>query len=330
MTIPEPSPTVADRPRVWRLFANALFIMALSVIPVGLAGWIAGPTVAKAVYVGAMLLLMSVRTLPMRAQLWCAVLVTAVAAAGTLIGRNLPLLIVALVVTCVLQGIFTRISRRAVAVLPAILVLYALLAPASATVPVTIGTAIGAAYIIAAAAVLRMKPHPSPLALRATIVHTVLLAVGSCALLLIGDAVGVTRSHWGVLAFCLVLVPGVVSWVVAGEYALGVVVGAFAAVGIGMVDQPWLTIVAAALGGLCTVAAALAERTLTAVVFLTATVILLNSTPAHSVGEVAAERAGLAIAAVGVAIVLGAALSRLEPTIDRLFPAGAAGKDSPP
>ncbi|MFE6996364.1 FUSC family protein [Microbacterium sp. NPDC057659] len=304
-----------------RLLLLSAVAVVVAIIPVGAAWLLAGALAAQALYLGIVLTSAVVRSLPLGMQAASAVWFAAVSAAGVLIGpRPVPLLI-AVVLCCLAQAPITRMDARAVAVAPAILVFYALIPPAGSSAwTVAVATLIGAAFMIGVARLAKIVPVAQPLDTTRAMVHSVLLAIGCAVLLLLGPALGMGRINWGLLAFCLVFVPGRGSTAEALRYAAATAAGAVAAVLIGLLTPPWLVLIAVFAGAVLTVAYSLQRRATFAIAFIAGTVILLGTlVPGADATLLGAQRLTSALLAVAIAIVLMAVADPAERMLAHLF-----------
>lgn len=309
-------PARADGPPgLGRVLVLAAVLLAVMLVVLGVAAFLGGQVFAGAVYIGFVLTAATVRAFPVGWQVASGLWAAAVSAAGVLIGGNIPVLLAAIVAVCLGQAVFTRQSVRVVALSPMILVFYALQAPpAWSALPVTAGTAVGALVFIGIGRLLGLEPEPKPAPWRTALLHGALLATGCCVLLLLGVGLGLERTHWGLLTFCLVFVPDIGRRREGLFYLAGTAVGAVSGALVGLADLDWLTLVVALLCAVLVVAFTLAARPLVAVGFIAATVVLMGTAGADSATaqSLVGQRTGLALAAVLLAVAMSAAGQAIE------------------
>lgn len=283
----------------------SVVIVLLALVPVAVAGLLAGPIAAQALYIGIVLMTSVVRSLGGRGQLLAAVFAGLVSALGAWMGPDLWALLPAIVLVCAGQRWFTVRSSRAVAVLPATLVFYALFAPAESSLLIGLSTLVGALFVVAVAAAARIRPVPQPTDGLSASVHSVLLAVGCCLLLGLGEWWGFPRANWALLAFCLMFLPADRSWKGAARYVAATAAGAAAAACLGYVGPTWLDLPFILASAVATVALILASRETWSVATLTATVVLLGTVVSgDSVAGLGLQRTLLSFLAMLVVVAL--------------------------
>lgn len=197
-------------------------------------------------------------------------------------------------------------------VLPAIPVLFAAASSPAAAPTAAVGVLLGALFMMGVVRLARLRATPDPIALRDSVVHASLLALGCCLLLLLGQWWGLSRLHWALLALCLMLVPGMRSTRSALRYAGATALGAFGAVLLSLPGPPTTDLVLLILAMVATVALTLADRKELSVIPLAATVVLLGSVLSgeHTLA-LGLQRAGMALLALGVGAGLLLVSSRL-------------------
>ncbi len=312
----------APPPHARRILLLSLLAIPAILIPVA-GAWVAGGVVAaQALYIGVVVTSTAVRTLPEPRQWAGAGWLAAASAAGVLIGDRLPPLLLAVALCCVAQLPFIRSDARAMAVTPAILVLWAG-SPPSAGTPVAaalvaVATFVGGALMIAVAHLARLPSQGRALPLPAAIRHGALLAVGCCAVVLLTRLLGFERTGWGLIAFCLVFLPASDTLRTAFRNAAATAWGAVSAVTIAVAAPGAVQLTAALLGALLTVWSSLGERSALSVAAIAATVTLLGSfAPEAQPAALGLERAGTALLAVAVALALTAADHGVESLLTR-------------
>lgn len=280
-------------------------IVLVALVPVAIAGLLAGPIAGQALYIGIVLMSSVVRSLEWREQLLAAVFAGLVSALGAWAGPNLWALLPASVLVCAGQRWFTVRSARAVAVLPATLVFHALFAPAESSLVIGLSTVVGALFLVAVAAAARIRPAPQPTDGFSASVHSVLLGVGCCLLLVLGEWWGFPRANWALLTFCLMFFPADRSWKGAARYVAATATGAAAAACLRYVGPTWLDLPLILASAVATVALVLASRETLSVATLTATVVLLGTVVSgDSLTSLGLQRTLLSFLAMLVAVAL--------------------------
>ncbi|MFG3100832.1 FUSC family protein [Streptomyces sp. NPDC048182] len=286
-----------------KLFGTSVAAVSAAVVPVGVAWWLAGSGAAQSVYLGMVFMTVAVRRLSVAEQCWVGLAAGAAAAAGTLVSVSLPGLLAAVVVACAAQWAFNRRSVGVAALLPSNLVLYSVTAPGEWW-HVALATWLGAAVVIALAAVVRLRVPPEPAPDEDAVAHAAALACGCVLLVLATHAFGLPRGTWAVLTLCLVFVPAagqtrtLVLW-----RGLGTAAGAAVAVAVAAAAPVPVCLVLAAVAAVLTVAYALMPDDLLYAAFLTATVLLLfSSGRAPVTTELALQR--LEMTALGGALAI--------------------------
>ncbi|MGH3250738.1 MAG: FUSC family protein [Trebonia sp.] len=298
------------------LVAKSFGIVLAAALPVGLAWWLIEGTSAQAVYLGMTFMTVAVRRLTVPEQCWVGFSAGLAAAVGALVAGSTPLLLIAVVGACALQWGFNRRSIGVAALLPSNLLLYAVIAPGSAA-RVAVATWIGAAITIAAAAQVRMRVPPEPAAGRDAALHAVALAFGCAGLILVTNALSLSRGGWAVLTLCLVFVPAAADTRSRTAHrALGTAAGAILAVAIATVAPSGVCLVLAAVCAVLTVSYALMPDDFLYAVFLTPTVLLLfSSGETHAAVHIALQRLGMTAIGAVLAIVLALGITwRSAPT----------------
>ena len=309
-------------PKLWSAVLIAAAVVVIGAIPVGLAGWAFGAVAAQGVYIGLVVAVTLARTLPARMQAVSVVWLAAASAAGALIGRQTVPLLIAVVLCCLVQIVFTRAGAASVAVAPAIMVFWALFAPEGSALTVLVSTLIGGAVLLAIVIAARMRADPQPSAWSRAGLHVVLLAIGCALLLLLGPALGIERANWGLLVFGLVFLPADASTRTALRFLLSTAIGALAAVTIAAIGPRWLVVAAIVVGAVCTVVATLKSQQAVSVASIAAMVVLLGAAgPDSSATVIGIERLGSALIAVLIAIALMALARWAESLLSGILPA---------
>jgi hypothetical protein len=292
------------------LVAKSFGIVLAAALPVGLAWWLAEGTSAEAVYLGMTFMTVAVRRVTVPEQCWVGFSAGVAAAVGALVAGDTALLLTAVVAACVLQWVFNRRSIGVAALLPSNLLLYAVAAPDSAT-RVAVATWIGAAVTIAAAMLVRMRVPPEPAEDRDAALHAVALAFGCVALILVTNALSLSRGTWAVLTLCLVFVPAAADTRSRTAHrALGTAAGAILAVAITAVASSVVCLVLAAVCAVLTVTYALLPDDFLYAAFLTPTVLLLfSSGKTHAALHIALQRLGMTAIGAVLAILLALAVT---------------------
>ncbi|MFC0672697.1 FUSC family protein [Brachybacterium hainanense] len=305
-----------------RLIALSAVLVVAALLPVGAAALLAGGGFAIGVYLGIVLTTATVRSLERRDQILVAATSALTAGAGVLAAGSLVAQLLVLVILCAVQGFFATRSARAVAVLPAIFVLYATVSPQASPLLAALGVALGAAFLIGIAALAKVTPQPEPVAVPAAVVHGVVLALGCCLLLAVCEAWDLPRAKWAVLAFCLMSVPTGRSWTRPLLYVGATALGSAIAVLISMVGSLGLDLAALAVAAVATVALSLVKKEPWAVASIATAVVLMGSLGSSGEIGLGAARTGQAVLALVVALVLMLLGQRLEQLLSARFAPG--------
>ncbi|MFF7329853.1 FUSC family protein [Streptomyces sp. NPDC090306] len=289
----------------WGLLAKSAGLVLLAAVPVGVAWLFTEGGTAVSVYLGMTFMVVAVGRLPTADQCWIAVCAGLAAGVGALVAGNTPLLILAVVAACAVQGLFNRRSIGAAALLPSNLLLYASLSPGNPA-GAAAATFLGAAIVVVLAHVTRTHFAAEPASGRAAALHAAELAVGCVGLILLINLLSLPRGTWAVLTLCLVLVPGTGRTRARVLHrALGTAAGAVVAVALAVVAPSALCVALAAVCAVFTVAYALLPDDFAYAVFLTPTVLLLFSGGrAHAAYRIALERVEMTALGAAVALLL--------------------------
>ncbi|MGW2838908.1 FUSC family protein [Streptomyces sp. NPDC001493] len=285
------------------LLAKAAALVLLAAVFVGAAWWLFDGGTALAVYLGMTFMTVAAGRLPLTDQCLIGLSAGLAAAVGTLVGGNTPLLVAAVVVACAAQGLVNRRSVGAAALLPSNLVLYAALAPGNPAA-IAAATWLGAAIVILAARLTRMRVPADPAPVRDAAWNAFELAAGCAVLIVAGRALDLPRGNWAVLTLCLVLVPGTAATRQRVVHrALGTGAGALVAVAAVAAAPSAVCLALAAVCAVFTVAYAMLPDDFLYAVFLTPTVLLLfSSGRAGATFPVALQR--VEMTALGAALAL--------------------------
>jgi hypothetical protein len=160
-----------------RLLARAAGIVLVGAVSIGLVWWLIEGKAAKAVYLSITFMVLAVTHLPISRQLVVGLAAGVATAVGAAVAGNTLLLILAAVVACLAQQIFNRWSVRAAAMLPANLILEAVVAPGH-PLRIALATWLGATTAIGLAALVRVRAPARPASAAEAAGHAVALAAG--------------------------------------------------------------------------------------------------------------------------------------------------------
>jgi len=173
---------------------------------------------------------------------------------------------------------------------------------------VAVGTLVGALFMIAVGSLAKMKPAPHPVSRDAALLHAALLAAGCCVLLVLAHWWQLPRTHWALLAFCLMFVPVDYTWRSGLRYAGATASGALGAAALGLLAPSWFDPFVLFAAMVATVTLSLAGRSALSVVPLAAAVVMLGTVlTGESMLDLGVQRTALSLLALLVALgLLGA------------------------